>query len=391
MANISVTYTFSNSTTADATEVNQNFTDIIDGTSDGSKDFSINALTVAGAATLNGNVTIGNASSDDLTVTASLASSVPIKTTNSYDIGSTTNGLRYLYLSEAGGVDTVRIGAGNTSSGGDWNFTLPTGAGVKGQALYDTAGNGTLGWVPAQMDVLAIGTGDYTANVYTITDTDGYRTYEAATSTTNRTVTLPTVGDNTDRIITVKKSDSGSGTVTVDGENSETLDGDSSRVLAYQYDSITVQSNGTEWVVLDQYPLAQVTDLEDGRAAELGLKQYLDSNVSSGAVTLSTDAAATVTWYRGVFIPYKMQDGTWRLRFTIRFNHGSDAGFDVTISGVTFKNVSNFLQAVATADIDGRARANPNASTITVLYGTATTLTGLSGDVELESKPTWAD
>ena len=73
MANVSVSYTFSNSTTADATQVNQNFTDIINGTSDGTKDFSISALTCAGNVTFNGNTTIGNASSDDLTVTASLA------------------------------------------------------------------------------------------------------------------------------------------------------------------------------------------------------------------------------------------------------------------------------------------------------------------------------
>jgi len=76
MANISVTYSFTNGTSADADQVNQNFTDIINGTSDASKDMSINALTVAGALTANGNVTLGNSSGDDLTVTASLASTI---------------------------------------------------------------------------------------------------------------------------------------------------------------------------------------------------------------------------------------------------------------------------------------------------------------------------
>lgn len=50
-------------------------------------------LSVAGAATLNGNVTLGNATSDDITVTGRLASSVLPKTTNVYDLGSTS--LRY--------------------------------------------------------------------------------------------------------------------------------------------------------------------------------------------------------------------------------------------------------------------------------------------------------
>jgi hypothetical protein len=61
MAAPSVTYTFSNSTTADATEVNTNFTDIINGITDGTKDLTINLLTVNGAASFNGNVTLGNA------------------------------------------------------------------------------------------------------------------------------------------------------------------------------------------------------------------------------------------------------------------------------------------------------------------------------------------
>lgn len=54
MAAITVTYTFSNGTTADATQVNTNFTDILNGLSDGTKDISIGALTVATTATLTG-------------------------------------------------------------------------------------------------------------------------------------------------------------------------------------------------------------------------------------------------------------------------------------------------------------------------------------------------
>jgi hypothetical protein len=47
-------------------------------------------------------VNLGNSSADDLAVTASLASTLPIKTNNSYDIGSSTLGLRKLYLGNAG-------------------------------------------------------------------------------------------------------------------------------------------------------------------------------------------------------------------------------------------------------------------------------------------------
>jgi hypothetical protein len=97
MAGPTVTNTFANSTTADATQVNQNFTDLINGMTDGSKDLNINALTCAGAATFNGAVTLGNASSDDLTITASLASTLAVKTDNSFDLGAAATALKDIY------------------------------------------------------------------------------------------------------------------------------------------------------------------------------------------------------------------------------------------------------------------------------------------------------
>jgi hypothetical protein len=97
MAGPTVTYTFANATTADATQVNQNFTDLINGMTDGSKDLNINALTCAGAAVFNGAVTLGNASSDDLTITASLASTLAVKTDNSFDLGAAATALKDIY------------------------------------------------------------------------------------------------------------------------------------------------------------------------------------------------------------------------------------------------------------------------------------------------------
>jgi len=90
MAAPSYTYTLANSTTADADEVMQNFNDILNGVSDGSKDLSINALTVAGAAAFNGAVTLGNATGDDLTFTGRVASDFDPKTASTYDLGDAT-------------------------------------------------------------------------------------------------------------------------------------------------------------------------------------------------------------------------------------------------------------------------------------------------------------
>lgn len=140
----SVTYTFSNSTVADATEVNQNFTDLVNGVSDGTKDLSISALTCAGNVALNGNTTIGNASSDTLTVTASLASTIPIGTTNSYDIGGTSTGLRYAYFGHAGGSETARVASSTLAA--NIQLTLPDASGEIGLNATTAAVVSTTDW-----------------------------------------------------------------------------------------------------------------------------------------------------------------------------------------------------------------------------------------------------
>lgn len=192
MANISVTYSFTNGTTIDADQINQNFTDIINGTSDGTKDFSINALTAASTATFNGNTTIGNASSDDLTVNASLASTIPVKTTNTYDIGGSSSAHRYLYLA-AGGTYTARVGAGTASA--NWNLTLPTSAGSAYQSLRSGATAGTLAFSEARVPAASAPSGNVSKG---ISDGDCF----ILTPTADITLTL----DNTfksGRIVTI--------------------------------------------------------------------------------------------------------------------------------------------------------------------------------------------
>ncbi len=122
MAAPSLTYTLTNGTTADASQVMQNFNDLLNGITDATKDLSISALTVAGTATLNGNVALGNASGDDITHTGSLASSIPIKTTNTYDIGSADLGLRAVYFGTAD-ADTAKLVSAALAA--DRVYTMP--------------------------------------------------------------------------------------------------------------------------------------------------------------------------------------------------------------------------------------------------------------------------
>lgn len=154
MAFPSYTYTFTNGTTADATQVNQNFTDILNGISDTTKDISVSALTAGGAATLNGNVTLGNGSAKTLTVNASLSSSIPIATNTTYDLGSATLGMRALYV---GGTSTftTKIASAATAS---WTLTLPTTAGSANGFLKGD-GSGNLSWVSTMPTVTVLTTG----------------------------------------------------------------------------------------------------------------------------------------------------------------------------------------------------------------------------------------
>ena len=64
------------------------------------------------------------------------------------------------------------------------------------------------------------------------------------------TITLPVVASHTGRIYHIKKIDSSANIVTVDGNASETIDDGLTAVLTVQYESITIQSDGSEWWIL---------------------------------------------------------------------------------------------------------------------------------------------
>lgn len=86
---------------------------------------------------------------------------------------------------------------------------------------------------------------NYTAKTTTYTVTSDDYTVDCTTGTF--TVTLPTAVGITGKVFVIKNS--GSGVITVDGDGSETIDGATTQSLN-QYDSITVQSNGSNWIII---------------------------------------------------------------------------------------------------------------------------------------------
>lgn len=79
--------------------------------------------------------------------------------------------------------------------------------------------------------------------------TDDYLILANATSA-SITVTLPVAADSDGTVIVVKKTDSSSNTVVVDGNGSETIDGATTQTLTSQYDSISVACDGAVWWIV---------------------------------------------------------------------------------------------------------------------------------------------
>lgn len=85
---------------------------------------------------------------------------------------------------------------------------------------------------------------------YTVLDDDGVLTILVTAGASGVTITLPTAADNAGRILEVKKVDSGVGAVTIAGEGAETIDGTNTVFWTQQYQSLTLQCDGTEWFII---------------------------------------------------------------------------------------------------------------------------------------------
>lgn len=123
-------------------------------------------------------------------------------------------------------------------------------------------------------------------------------------------------------------------------------------------------------------------------------KQYTQSD---GDFTVT---GTNWTTDRATAIYYRTINNSHRLKFNIHGKLSSPAAaVTLTISGVTFINSSDFHQAVAAyLKENGVAFREKqysyvatNTGTIELGSGSNFDWIGVSGDVELESKPTWAD
>jgi len=166
----------------------------------------------------------------------------------------------------------------------DTTFTLPNGDGSSSQVLQ-TNGSGTLSWatvaagIGTNFDVHTVTNADYT-----ILDADGYRHILVSAGASNRIITLPSAAANTDRLLTIKKTDSGVGLVTVTSAGSSTIDGATTFVLTNQYEKVTIVCDGTNWFV-EEGALATVSVVGLVKKNKFQRKNLSASN--SGTVTFN--------------------------------------------------------------------------------------------------------
>lgn len=83
---------------------------------------------------------------------------------------------------------------------------------------------------------------------YTATTSDDVLLVDASGAA--RTITLYASSGNSGKVLHVKKTDSSANSVTVDGNASETIDGATTKVLALQYESVTIVCDGSNWHVV---------------------------------------------------------------------------------------------------------------------------------------------
>lgn len=303
MSNPSYTYALTNGTTADASQVMQNFNDILNGVTDGTKDMSISALTCAGTATFNGAMNFGNGSVDDLTFTGSLASSIPIKTTRSFDIGSADLGLRIIYLG-GNSTNTIALSAPSSGLAADVTFTLPPTNGTAKQILQSD-GAGVATWVSQ-----FAGTID-TADADQVLTVSSSRKITYTSFSGSRSITLPTTSivagevfmfANTQNFDMVIKSSAGTSFTTANSANFDaTVQGGYVIVQALQ----AAPTTPAHWRVIEVYDRKPTTvgstgDFTSGITIELirhnksvvvNLPATSHSSVSapaSGAAVLAT-------------------------------------------------------------------------------------------------------
>jgi hypothetical protein len=203
------------------------------------------------------------------------------------------------------------------------------------------------------------------------------------------TVSLPTAVGITGRVYTIKKTDSSAHAVTVDPNGSQTIDGQLTFPLAFQYEYIAIVSDGANWQIIDSvlYLDATVSDLQPaapvavagatGKLPDAGHVHPLpgQADTTSNVVTATGSNALSKAWTLPAGLP---AGAAYRLT---AFGHGQQAtttavqfNFNSSLGGTTFMGTD-----IANTVVAANTTFHWFVTIILIVTGTGTSGTTMAG------------
>lgn len=264
----------------------------------------------------------------------------------------------------------------NPSQAANYGVVLPVALpSVASLIKSDTSGN--LSFVASGANVRA----SEGAGTTTLTSSDNL--WQIFNTSAARVCVLPSTGITAGQCIKIENVGSG-GTLEVQSSNTNTLCYVNS--LYSSVELVALQASPTtsaHWKVNFAY----------------NRFQYLWGTAYYSGITPSiTASAGSLTVWRASFIPYQTQNGIWRMNVDMTLQTASVVApgvLSLYVNGITIKNVGGPQQTIAAQAIGlnpatASCRAVSNSDEFQIFPGSTSTDWAISGDVELNSKPTWA-
>lgn len=163
--------------------------------------------------------------------------------------------------------------------------------------------------------------------------------YECDATSAAFTATLPSAASTTGRMYTFKKTDSSANKITIDGNASETIDQIITYPLIERNQSVTIQSNGTNWNIVGQVGLILESDGTRWLGPEI-------------AINFNQRAANLMPWSADDYVYHIGLRGDWTQylkRWTV------DPFVSGTNDGSNYWNIRLYMQSTNVASVDTSA------------------------------------
>lgn len=263
----------------------------------------------------------------------------------------------------------------SSSQTGNYDLTLPI-ALPAAQSLLASDSSGNLSFLYNGANIRS----PEGAGTTTLISSDNFN--QTFNLTAPRTVILPSSGITAGQIITIQNA--GNGALTVESSNTNMV-----AVVDSLYSSLKIMA-------LIDSPAAKADWVPNLNYSQLIYSA--GTNYNGGLSPTITGTNWTTTF--GRFIPYQLHDGNWWLRFSINGNFtGSANSVSIAVNGISF--LSNEYQTCSfypdlgggNAQIWNGGVCGAGNGSIAAICSTTPSIAhkwGFTGDVMLDSKPTWA-